>query len=613
MGKGIFLLFLATLLVWSEESRGQTTENSPITTTEDPRPCGDFPWDTTDGVRVDCDYTYHEIRKSGLSGWEFLGRCNVTCPNEAEFLVGPPFSVTGGYFYEYIMEGDYYCNRDNRTWLGTQPVCLGRLNNATMVTDESNGIRLVGGEFYGCVELYDNVTQQWGPVRGWDVAYLVETKRVPLADLACRNLGFSGVLATGAYRLSNGTISRSRDLRNFWHPVEFYYLSYYYMDVENVTTYSSTAPKFIVPRAGQIHASSLHDAVDRIVRGPCTPVDFECSDGRLHYSNAMCLACAGQPKHDDSPAIRAQVTCTSNYIRVSFSRPENNSIQLEDVQLAAPPCSADQNSTHIYIDAPLTACGTSRQDTEDYIIYRNTLTIKVNASSMIITRHHFTEISVECRLPRRKTVTVNFDPQNLSVFRSYIVGRGEFIISMDLYLSNNFRSPVSVYPMSAELGQMLYVQLKVTSDDTSLQLFVDSCMATPTEQPDDSNVLYHLIRDGCDQDSTVARYWSPSTMQERFGFQAFAFTSGTRTVYIHCDILLCNAADPNSRCAQGCQAGRRRREAADDSDVYRLIQGPIVLKDEQTVRDRSPAAHTVDMVSLLVEACAVVVAAMLIG
>ncbi|XP_078665134.1 ZP domain-containing protein-like isoform X2 [Branchiostoma floridae x Branchiostoma belcheri] len=517
MAKGILLLFLAVLLAWSDESRGQmqATENSPIATTE------------------------------------------------------------------------------------------GRFNNTTIVTDETNGIRLVGGEFYGCVELFDNVTQQWGPVRGWSVEHLEVTYRMRLADLACRNLGFSGVLATMAYRLSNGVISRNR-----WNTVENYYLNYYYIDIANVRTYPSTAPKFITPRAGQIHAS-LHDAVDRIVRGPCGSSDYECGD--RYGLRTMCLACAGQRNQDDSPAIRAQVTCTSNYIRVSFPRPVDNSIQLEDVQLAAPPCSADQNSTHIYIDAPLTDCGTSRQDTEDDIIYSNTLTIYVNASSMIITRHHFTEISVECRLPRRKTVTVNFDPQNSSVFRSHIVGRGEFIISMELYLSNSFRSPVSVYPLSAELGQMLYVQLKVTSGDTNLQLFVDSCMATPTEQPDDSNVLYHLIRDGCDQDSTVARYWSPSTMQERFGFQAFAFTSGARTVYLHCDVLLCNAADPNSRCAQGCQAGRRRREAADDSDVYRLIQGPIVLKDDQTVRDGAPAGHTVNMVSLFMGACAVVVTAMLIG
>ncbi|XP_019632678.1 PREDICTED: deleted in malignant brain tumors 1 protein-like [Branchiostoma belcheri] len=356
-----------------------------------------------------------------------------------------------------------------------------------MVTDETNGIRLVGGEFYGCVELYDDVTQQWGPVRGWDPVILEGSGlKMALADLACRNLGFSGVLATAAYRLSNGTIFRTR-----WNTVDFYYLNskYYYMDI--LPTYPSSAPKFVLPEPEDINTPdsySLHDAVDRIVRGPCGSRDYKCINS--YYS--MCLACAGQR----TTAVSDLVTCTSNYIRVSFPRPPDNSVQLY-IHLAAPPCSANQNSTHIYIDAPLTACGTTRQDTEDDIIYRNTLTIYVNTSA-IITRHRLAKIGVECHLPRRKTVTVKLDPQNSSVFRSHIVGRGtgEFIISMELYLSNNFRSSVLVYPLSAEVGQMLYVQLKVTSGDSNLQLFVDSCMATPTEQPDDSNVLYHLIRDG---------------------------------------------------------------------------------------------------------------------
>ncbi|XP_066269357.1 CUB and zona pellucida-like domain-containing protein 1 [Branchiostoma lanceolatum] len=160
---------------------------------------------------------------------------------------------------------------------------------------------------------------------------------------------------------------------------------------------------------------------------------------------------------------------------------------------------------------------------------------------------------------------------------------------------------------------MLYVQLQVTSDDTNLQLFADTCKATPTEDPDNSNVLYHLIRDGCDEDSTVARFWSPSTLEERFGFRAFAFTSGVCKVYLHCDVLLCNATDPTSRCAQGCQAGRRRREAEGDTDVYLLIQGPIVLNDDQTAHDDAATRHAVSMVSFFMGACAVMVVAILIG
>ncbi|KAI8482358.1 hypothetical protein Bbelb_399490 [Branchiostoma belcheri] len=70
-------------------------------------PCGDFPWDT-DGVTVSCDSTYsshYEHRQ---------GRCTVTCPADADMLVGP----------QIWYDGFYYCNVRNSTWMGSEPVCL---------------------------------------------------------------------------------------------------------------------------------------------------------------------------------------------------------------------------------------------------------------------------------------------------------------------------------------------------------------------------------------------------------------------------------------------------------------------------------------------------------
>ncbi|XP_035659961.1 CUB and zona pellucida-like domain-containing protein 1 [Branchiostoma floridae] len=570
---------LAVLLIWT----CSRTVEGDVSGLEGTKPCGDFPWDTSD-VTVQCDYDW-------WSGQELFGKCSVFCNRDAEWLVGPPYAV-----YTLASDGGYYCNKDNRTWLGTEPVCLGQYDNATMVTDETNRIRLVGGEFYGCVEMYDNVTNQWGPLRGWNLwGDHQHEERMAWADVACRSLGFPSVLATHAYTLTDGTVK---------HQISVTSLSYLHWR----PSYSSGLPKFIMKeRLPDPEKASLYDAIDRVERGSCKTWDYRC---RREF-NTMCLACAGQGKHNEFPGINAQVTCTSESILVSFPRPVDNSIQRANVHLAAPPCSAGENSTHIYIQASLTGCGTNRQDTEDDIIYSNTVTINVNASSAIITRYNVIEISVECRLPRRSTVAVNFDPTNLAVYRSHIVGRGEFTISMELYLNSSFQSPVSEYPLSVDLGQMLYVQVQVTSDDKNLQVFVDACMATPTHDPE--NVLYHLIRDGCERDSTVARYWSPSTMQERFGFQAFAFTSGARKVYLHCDVLLCNATDPSSRCAQGCQAGGRSvREAEGDTDAYLLIQGPIVLNDDRTVRDDGSSSHGESMVPAFIGACAVIIA-LLIG
>ncbi|XP_066268614.1 CUB and zona pellucida-like domain-containing protein 1 [Branchiostoma lanceolatum] len=311
--------------------------------------------------------------------------------------------------------------------------------------------------------------------------------------------------------------------------------------------------------------------------------------------------------------IGVKVTCTSHLLLVSFLRTSRNgfSFQKTDVHFAAPPCSADENSTHINIQAPLTDCGTrKRQVTRFTATYSNTLTINLNASSAI-------KIDVECYLPRLKVVTVNFNQQ--SVYKSRVVGRGEFIVSMELYMSDSFRSPVSEYPLYVEFGQMLYAQLQVTSDDTNLYVFAEHCWVTPTELnygPYDSEEDY-IIRGGCVRHSTV-RYDSPSTMEDRFGFRAFPPTRTTRKIYLQCEVLLCDVTNSSSRCAKGCieDMYRWKRETEGDTEVYQLIRGPIVLVElnsNQTDREDVSRSHTGSMLSSFMGACAVmVVVAMLI-
>ncbi|XP_035676196.1 uncharacterized protein LOC118415600 [Branchiostoma floridae] len=148
------------------------------------KPCGDFPWDTAD-VTVDCNYDY-----SRTLTWPdvvyFRGSCRVSCLN-ATLLVGPPGD-----------EIDYRCSVNNASWTGSEPVCIGRFDNTTVTESAVNRVRLVGGDFYGCVELYDNVTQQWGPVVGYSIWDVWETK-MAWADLACRDVGFTGSLATHGF------------------------------------------------------------------------------------------------------------------------------------------------------------------------------------------------------------------------------------------------------------------------------------------------------------------------------------------------------------------------------------------------------------------------------
>ncbi|XP_078590367.1 ZP domain-containing protein-like [Branchiostoma floridae x Branchiostoma japonicum] len=578
---------------WTTEETNATfwtTTTKPSTpalpdTTSGTRPCGDFPWPDAAVEAVNCDYDYEYHYYYG----PVKGRCSVKCSDEDQLLVGPP-----AYYGDWTIGGYYPCSLFNMTWQGVEPRCLGPYNSSMVITDESNTTRLVGGEFYGCVELYDNVTQQWGPVRGWAVTAWGShhLKRMSWADLACRNLGFRDGLATTGYELISGVVSDN------WID----YLQRLYRP-----TYPSTVPQFIVSQTlPHGEGATLHDAIDRVDRGSGPSL-----------GGTMCLACAGG--HNDDPHdIAAHVTCTSDHLEVSFPRPPDNSVQPADVQLAAPPCRAEGNSTHLFIRAPLGECGTSRESTPAEMIYRNTLIIGADSSHGGITWQPVTKVPLECRLPRNKTLSLDFRPHLKSVFRSGVQGRGDFRISMELFRTDGFGQPVTEYPVFVELRQMIHVQIQVNSSDADLQVFAHTCVATPSDDPDDKT-RNDVIVEGCAKLPTLQFYPSPGPDRGRFGFQAFSYTSGVDMVYLHCNVLLCKASDPNSRCAQGCQppSGRRRREAEGEPEVYRLIQGPIVVRGEDQNGEPGGTTTTggrqVTAAGAVVGACAVLAIAMSVG
>ena len=93
-----------------------------------------------------------------------------------------------------------------------------------------------------------------------------------------------------------------------------------------------------------------------------------------------------------------------------------------------------------------------------------------------------------------------------------------------------------------------------------------------------------LYRCSVDQDDTLRFIPTNDTRAAKFSLEAFSFVGDNPFVYIHCKVRICNASDPNSRCAQGCIPSRRRRSLAEVSpskdDLAYLAQGPFMREDE---------------------------------
>ncbi|KFR05462.1 Deleted in malignant brain tumors 1 protein, partial [Opisthocomus hoazin] len=112
-------------------------------------------------------------------------------------------------------------------------------------------------------------------------------------------------------------------------------------------------------------------------------------------------------------------------------------------------------------------------------------------------------------------------------------------------------------PYYIDLNQDLYVQAYLHSSDRELNVFVDTCVASP-DPLDFNSLAYYIIKNGCVRDNSYATYNSPYSYLARFKFNAFEFMSRHTLVYLRCELAVCRLGDFSSRCYQGCLSRSKR-------------------------------------------------------
>ncbi|XP_078597034.1 uncharacterized protein LOC144873499 isoform X2 [Branchiostoma floridae x Branchiostoma japonicum] len=451
----------------------------------------------------------------------------------------------------------------------------GGFNMSSATEMETNRVRLVGGDFYGCVELYDNVTQQWGPVVGFTVFPNVDDSRMAWADLACRDVGFTGGLATHAFP-NGGTWLRAISDR--------FYPSYARPNETGPNFFLDTS--YLAMSAGGVQ--HLHDTVERVVRGECTA-----TENRWYCDQClMCLACQKEPE------IQGVVSCNSTSMWVSFRRDDLVRHDESSMHLQDPSCTADVNVTHVIFSTALNECGTTalENDTTNKIVYTNSVFAPLLQSTPdggnVITRTTKDRWTFSCHYVRDDSVAVGslFPVPAPSVV--VLHGDGTFTFNMNLYPSDSFSQPYtqSDFPVEVSVTDDVYFGISVETTGSGLVLFVDNCRATPSSTTGGSTE-YYIIQDGCHQDDTLQAFTTASATSAHYGISAFKFTNESLPyVYLHCDVMVCLENNPGSRCDQGCLGARRRKRAADGGVEERatLVQGPILV----LVPDETPDACT---------------------
>uniref|UniRef100_A0A8C1LU47 ZP domain-containing protein n=1 Tax=Cyprinus carpio TaxID=7962 RepID=A0A8C1LU47_CYPCA len=282
--------------------------------------------------------------------------------------------------------------------------------------------------------------------------------------------------------------------------------------------------------------------------------------------------------------VDANVICSATNMVVEIEQLHSVGLHKDYLRLNDPACTLDSNGTHVVANISLNACGTMIEEDEEYIIFKNEI-FSTDDPNSIITRKHEVEIEFSCRYEKKNNISLEFTARK-HITTITEKGFGTLTYSFGLFRTANFYTEIDVtaYPAEYELGEMIYMQIESQSTINNTELFVESCVATPYNDPN-YQTSYTIIQNGCILDETVEFYTSHQPMV-RFGLQAFQFIGMHEQVFITCSVILCEANNPNTRCSQGCVNStvtppshhHHKREAPIQTSSHLVAQGPLRLK-----------------------------------
>uniref|UniRef100_A0A3P9M1F5 CUB and zona pellucida-like domains 1, tandem duplicate 1 n=1 Tax=Oryzias latipes TaxID=8090 RepID=A0A3P9M1F5_ORYLA len=267
------------------------------------------------------------------------------------------------------------------------------------------------------------------------------------------------------------------------------------------------------------------------------------------------------------------VDCSSDSMHIVLDRSYLNSLGYDghSLYLRDPYCRPQISYYNVVFSFPLNTCGNVMNDR---IVYTN----NIYAYSSIhgeITRQSQFKMNVTCIMEQDSISQIMFVAD--TDLNTTITGSGRYNTSMDFYTSSSFYNKVTQVPYEVSVNENLYVQVDLRRGDSSLVVFIDTCVTSPSPF-DFYSRPYFLVKDG-----------SGSRPLARFSFKAFQFLRATDEVYMQCKVLICPASDYNSRCRRGCRR-RNKRSLGSNHDSQTLVVGPIKLKGQFAKNDKEHKA-----------------------
>ncbi|KAL1249044.1 hypothetical protein QQF64_022362 [Cirrhinus molitorella] len=346
------------------------------------------------------------------------------------------------------------------------------------------------------------------------------------------------------------------------------------------------------------------------------PICFiaEGQNGSINYQSEM--RCVIVVVKAEGP--KSQVTCTKDTMSVSIERATISGVHGDHLRVNNnASCAVSSNSTHVFTTFSLNGCGTQIEETDEHVIFKNTI-VTFDNPNHIITRKNVFEIEVMCKYQKKSSITTRFDAHRSAVNFTER-GFGSFSYQFEFYQSDHFKNirDPSSYPLEYNVAETIYMEISPLNVMQNTEVFLVSCVASPYDNPN-YPISYPIITNGCEVDETVYIYTSHQP-NVKFSMEAFKFIGQYDQVFITCSIIICQANNPNTRCAQGCTNSTQvapsshvhKREAAIQTGSHFISQGPLRLRRSASLTEAISPSLNLNLV--FVAGCVVAVVAMVCG
>ena len=135
------------------------------------------------------------------------------------------------------------------------------------------------------------------------------------------------------------------------------------------------------------------------------------------------------------------------------------------------------------------------QDKGDFLAFENEIN-SFELPSEIIVRRKEVKIEFFCQFPKTISISSYYNLHK----SDYIFTEssfGSFGYTFEIYSNSNFtdKVPPTAYPVEVKLLDTIYMGIQAESQLPNVTLFVESCKATPDDNPDNS-LSYDIIKNG---------------------------------------------------------------------------------------------------------------------